>query len=171
MKTMEELLMVAVDRDSDGERMPENCYYVGSGSIFAYGVLDAGYRYDLTDEEAYNLGSRATVCEVISVQTCKKPREVEKMKKDKSTSDNKLAIVFAWAISAKKPRSSSGIVFIEVHTLDCNFSISERQHRILNESLEGSCLLQASRLLDILSLKEIKITLHSVHDLSIFVLG
>ena len=31
--------------------MPENCYYVGSGSIFAYGVLDAGYRYNLTDEE------------------------------------------------------------------------------------------------------------------------
>merc|ERR1711936_605263 len=37
-------------------------YYVdsdGSGSIFAYGVLDAGYRYDLTDEEAYDLGRRA----------------------------------------------------------------------------------------------------------------
>ena len=65
----------------------ENCYYVGSGSIFPYGVLDAGYRYNLTDEEAYNLGSRATVCEVISVQDCKKPREVEKMKKDKSTSE------------------------------------------------------------------------------------
>ena len=47
--------------------MPENCYYVGSGSIFPYGVLDAGYRYDLTDKEAYNLGSRATVFEVISV--------------------------------------------------------------------------------------------------------
>ena len=73
--------------------MPENCYYVGSGSIFAYGVLDASYRYDLTDEEAYNLGSRATICEVISV-LCKKPREVEKMKKDKSTSENKLAAVF-----------------------------------------------------------------------------
>lgn len=73
--------------------MPENCYYVGSGSIFAYGVLDAGYRYNLTDKEAYNLGSRATVCEVISV-LCKKPREVEKMKKDKSTSENKLAAVF-----------------------------------------------------------------------------
>ena len=73
--------------------MPENCYYVGSRSIFPYGVLDAGYRYDLTDEEAYNLGSRATICEVISV-LCKKPREVEKMKKDKSTSDNKLAAVF-----------------------------------------------------------------------------
>ena len=37
--------------------MPENCYYVGSRPIFPYGVLDAGYRYDLTDEEAYNLGS------------------------------------------------------------------------------------------------------------------
>ena len=73
--------------------MPENCYYVGSGSIFAYGVLDAGYRYNLTGKEAYNLGSRATVCEVISV-LCKKPREVEKMKKDKLTSDNKLAAVF-----------------------------------------------------------------------------
>merc|ERR1711879_376847 len=34
-------------------------YSVGSGSIFAYGVLDAGYRYDLTDEEAYDLGRRA----------------------------------------------------------------------------------------------------------------
>ena len=38
------------DRDSDGERMPENCYCVGSGSILAYGVLDAGFRYDLTDD-------------------------------------------------------------------------------------------------------------------------
>ena len=47
--------------------MPENCYYVGSGSIFPYEVLDAGYRDNLTDEEAYNLGSRATVFEVISV--------------------------------------------------------------------------------------------------------
>ena len=74
--------------------MPENCYYVGSRSIFPYGVLDAGYRYDLTDKEAYNLGSRATVCELISVQDCKKRREVEKMKKDKSTSENKLAAVF-----------------------------------------------------------------------------
>ena len=57
--------------------MPENCYYVGSGSIFAYGVLDAGYRYDFTDEEAYNLGSRATVCEVISV-LCKKPKRLRR---------------------------------------------------------------------------------------------
>ena len=31
---------------------------------------------------------------MISVQDCKKRREVEKMKKDKSTSDKKLAAVF-----------------------------------------------------------------------------
>jgi 20S proteasome subunit beta 5 len=30
--------------DSDGERTSGNLYSVGSGSIFAYGVLDAGYR-------------------------------------------------------------------------------------------------------------------------------
>ena len=42
--------------DSDGERTPGDCFSVGSGSIFAYGVLDAGYKYDLTDEEAYDLG-------------------------------------------------------------------------------------------------------------------
>ena len=42
--------------DSDGERTPGECFSVGSGSIFAYGVLDAGYSYDLTDEEAYDLG-------------------------------------------------------------------------------------------------------------------
>merc|ERR1712029_1315084 len=45
--------------DSDGERTPGDCFSVGSCSIFAYGVLDAGYRYDLTNEEAYDLGWRA----------------------------------------------------------------------------------------------------------------
>jgi len=45
--------------DSDGERIPGNIFSVGSGSIFAYGVLDQGYRYDLTDEEAYDLGRRS----------------------------------------------------------------------------------------------------------------
>jgi len=45
--------------DSDGERTSGNVFSVGSGSIFAYGVLDAGYRYDLTDEEAYELGRRS----------------------------------------------------------------------------------------------------------------
>jgi len=32
---------------------------VGSGSTYAYGVLDAGWRYDLTDEAAIELGMRA----------------------------------------------------------------------------------------------------------------
>jgi len=45
--------------DSDGERTSGDLFSVGSGSIFAYGVLDAGYRYDLTDEEAYDLGRRS----------------------------------------------------------------------------------------------------------------
>jgi len=45
--------------DSDGERTSGNLFSVGSGSIFAYGCLDAGYRYDLKDEEAYDLGRRS----------------------------------------------------------------------------------------------------------------
>jgi 20S proteasome subunit beta 5 len=45
--------------DSDGTRMAGNLFCVGSGQTFAYGVLDAEYRYDLTDDEALKLGSRA----------------------------------------------------------------------------------------------------------------
>ena len=45
--------------DSDGKKTPGNCYSVSSGSILAYGVLDAGYRYDLTDKEASVLGRRS----------------------------------------------------------------------------------------------------------------
>jgi len=45
--------------DSDGERTPGKVFSVGSGSIFAYGVLDQGYSYDLEDEAAYDLGRRA----------------------------------------------------------------------------------------------------------------
>ena len=30
--------------DSDGERTPGQVFSVGSGSIFAYGVLDQGYK-------------------------------------------------------------------------------------------------------------------------------
>ena len=45
--------------DSDGTRIDGNCFSVGSGSIFAYGVLDKGYKYDLSDEEAYDLGRRS----------------------------------------------------------------------------------------------------------------
>ena len=44
--------------DSDGTRTDGKVFSVGSGSIFAYGVLDKGYRHDLTDQEAYDLGQR-----------------------------------------------------------------------------------------------------------------
>ncbi|KAH8929893.1 20S proteasome subunit beta 5 [Atractiella rhizophila] len=45
--------------DSDGQRLKGNLFSVGSGSTFAYGVLDQGYRFDLTDEEAMELGRRS----------------------------------------------------------------------------------------------------------------
>jgi 20S proteasome subunit beta 5 len=49
--------------DSDGTRlqaykeMPR--FSVGSGSTYAYGVLDSNYRWDMTDEEAIELGRMA----------------------------------------------------------------------------------------------------------------
>lgn len=45
--------------DSDGTRLEGERFSVGSGSTFAYGVLDAGYRSDLTVEEAIELGRRS----------------------------------------------------------------------------------------------------------------
>ncbi|KPM06769.1 proteasome subunit beta type-5-like protein, partial [Sarcoptes scabiei] len=45
--------------DNEGNRMNGNLFSVGSGSTFAYGVLDSGYRFDLSDDEAYDLGRRA----------------------------------------------------------------------------------------------------------------
>jgi len=45
--------------DSDGTRLAGNLFCVGSGQTFAYGVLDAEYRYDLGVEEALELGSRS----------------------------------------------------------------------------------------------------------------
>ncbi|KAF5299585.1 hypothetical protein FQR65_LT09390 [Abscondita terminalis] len=45
--------------DSEGTRTPGQVFSVGSGSIFAFGVLDSGYKWDLKDEEAYELGRRA----------------------------------------------------------------------------------------------------------------
>ncbi|KAJ2759921.1 Proteasome subunit beta type-5, partial [Coemansia sp. BCRC 34490] len=40
-------------------RLENALFSVGSGSTFAYGVLDTGYRYDLEPEEAIDLGRRA----------------------------------------------------------------------------------------------------------------
>ncbi|XP_030374583.1 proteasome subunit beta type-5 [Scaptodrosophila lebanonensis] len=45
--------------DSEGSRTAGNLFSVGSGSIFAYGVLDSGYDYNLEDEAAQELGRRA----------------------------------------------------------------------------------------------------------------
>merc|ERR1711935_1085870 len=45
--------------DSDGTRLHGNVFSVGSGSTFAYGVLDNGYKWDMTDEEAQELGRRS----------------------------------------------------------------------------------------------------------------
>ncbi|XP_003700810.1 proteasome beta5 subunit [Megachile rotundata] len=45
--------------DSEGTRTPGKVFSVGSGSIYAFGTLDSGYSWDLTDEEAYELGRRS----------------------------------------------------------------------------------------------------------------
>lgn len=45
--------------DDQGMRLRHNIFSVGSGSTYAYGVLDNGYRWDLTDGEAAELGRKA----------------------------------------------------------------------------------------------------------------
>jgi len=45
--------------DSDGSRTDGKVFSVGSGSIYAYGVLDKGYNYDLADDAAYDLARRS----------------------------------------------------------------------------------------------------------------
>ncbi|XP_072561997.1 proteasome subunit beta type-8 isoform X2 [Paramormyrops kingsleyae] len=44
--------------DDDGTRMSGRMFSTGSGNSYAYGVVDSGYREDLTVEEAYELGRR-----------------------------------------------------------------------------------------------------------------
>ena len=45
--------------DSDGTRLAGNLFCVGSGQTFAYGVLDAEYSYDMSEEDALELGKRS----------------------------------------------------------------------------------------------------------------
>lgn len=45
--------------DSDGTRMKGNVFSVGSGSTFAYGVLDQGYSKDMSVEDAIELGRKS----------------------------------------------------------------------------------------------------------------
>ncbi|XP_004698955.1 proteasome subunit beta type-5 [Echinops telfairi] len=45
--------------DSEGNRISGTTFSVGSGSVYAYGVMDRGYSYDLEVEQAYDLARRA----------------------------------------------------------------------------------------------------------------
>jgi len=45
--------------DSDGQRLQGSLFSVGSGSPYAYGVLDSSYHYDLTKEQALELAQHA----------------------------------------------------------------------------------------------------------------
>ncbi|CAG0895216.1 unnamed protein product [Darwinula stevensoni] len=45
--------------DNDGQRVAGQVFSVGSGSVFAYGVLDSGFKWEMRDEEAYALARRA----------------------------------------------------------------------------------------------------------------
>jgi len=54
-KTGPHLYMV----DDQGDRYEGMSFSVGSGSTYAYGVLDQGYKFDLSVEEAVELGRRS----------------------------------------------------------------------------------------------------------------
>lgn len=45
--------------DDQGDRHKGNVFSVGSGSTYAYGVLDSGYKFNLTVEEGVELGRRS----------------------------------------------------------------------------------------------------------------
>ena len=45
--------------DDNGTRLSGQMFSTGSGNTYAYGVMDSGYRQDLSPEEAYDLGRRA----------------------------------------------------------------------------------------------------------------
>ena len=45
--------------DDDGTRLKGDRFSVGSGSTYAYGILDAGYSVELSVEQAVELGKRA----------------------------------------------------------------------------------------------------------------
>jgi len=45
--------------DSDGTRVKGDLFSVGSGSSFAYGILDSHYKFEMETEDAIELGRRA----------------------------------------------------------------------------------------------------------------
>ncbi|XP_067830220.1 proteasome subunit beta type-8-like [Heptranchias perlo] len=44
--------------DDSGLRLSGNMFSTGSGSSYAYGVMDSGYKYDVSVQEAYDLAQR-----------------------------------------------------------------------------------------------------------------
>ncbi|XP_029441877.1 proteasome subunit beta type-8-like [Rhinatrema bivittatum] len=49
--------------DDNGTRLSGDMFSTGSGNSYAYGVMDSGYRQELSTEEAYALGRRAVACD------------------------------------------------------------------------------------------------------------
>ncbi len=47
--------------DDNGTRLSGRMFSTGCGNSYAYGVVDSGYREDMTVEEAYELGRRGIV--------------------------------------------------------------------------------------------------------------
>jgi len=45
--------------DDDGTRVEGKIFSVGSGSTYAYGILDSKYDYEMTDSQAYDIAKRA----------------------------------------------------------------------------------------------------------------
>jgi 20S proteasome subunit beta 5 len=45
--------------DSEGNRIKGDLFSVGSGSMFAYGILDSYYKWEMTMEQSIALGKRA----------------------------------------------------------------------------------------------------------------
>jgi len=45
--------------DSEGARLKGTRFSVGSGSLYAYGILDEGYKFNMSVEEAAELARRA----------------------------------------------------------------------------------------------------------------
>jgi len=45
--------------DSDGTRLKGDRFAVGSGGTYAYGIMDSGYDFNLSVEDACELGRRA----------------------------------------------------------------------------------------------------------------
>jgi len=45
--------------DDNGTKLKGNIFSVGSGSTYAYGVMDTYYKYDISLDDAVNLGVKA----------------------------------------------------------------------------------------------------------------